>query len=179
MAVFVPIWWQNFSPSEHLIIWVYSKPCFRVLFTEDLIDQVTLSQYSVTHKSDIHSPSLANIIIILPARKLPFAWQNVHNIEIFWFQDKPYDVFLSYSHEDEAWVEQVYCALMSVRYLWSLEMSIPPSSPIIVHVWCFKRHNEVHRTQVLAAGLENPSEGGEGMQYRCCIHTRDWKVGVI
>ena len=30
--------------------------------------------------------------------------------------------------------------------------------------------------QVLAAGLENPSEGGEGMQYRCCIHTRDWKV---
>ena len=23
------------------------------------------------------------------------------------FQDKPYDVFLSYSHEDEAWVEQV------------------------------------------------------------------------
>jgi protein toll len=77
--------------SEHLTIWVYSKPCFRVLFTEDLIDQ-----------------------------------------------DKPYDVFLSYSHEDEAWVEQV-----------------------------------------LAAGLENPSEGGEGMQYRCCIHTRDWKVGEM
>merc|ERR1719167_919214 len=77
--------------SEHLIIWVYSKPCFRVLFTEDLIDQ-----------------------------------------------DKPYDVFLSYSHEDEAWVEQV-----------------------------------------LAAGLENPSEGGEGIQYRCCIHTRDWKVGEM
>merc|ERR1719282_2087987 len=77
--------------SEYLIIWVYSKPCFRVLFTEDLIDQ-----------------------------------------------DKPYDVFLSYSHEDEAWVEQV-----------------------------------------LAAGLENPLEGGEGMQYRCCIHTRDWKVGEM
>ena len=38
---------------------------------------------------------------------------------------------------------------------------------------------DVHQTQVLAAGLENPSEGGEGMQYRCCIHTRDWKVGVI
>ena len=36
-----------------------------------------------------------------------------------------------------------------------------------------------HQTQVLAAGLENPSEGGEGMQYRCCIHTRDWKVGVF
>ena len=35
------------------------------------------------------------------------------------------------------------------------------------------------QTQVLAAGLENPSEGGEGIQYRCCIHTRDWKVGKI
>ena len=64
-------YWRNFSPSEHLIIWVYSKPCFRVLFTEDLIDQVTLSKYSATHKSDIHSPSLADIIMILPARKLP------------------------------------------------------------------------------------------------------------
>ena len=35
------------------------------------------------------------------------------------------------------------------------------------------------QTQVLAAGLENPSEGGEGIQYRCCIHTRDWKVANI
>ena len=44
-------------------------------------------------------------------------------------------MFLSYSHEDEDWVEQV-----------------------------------------LAVGLEKPSEGGEVMQYKCCIHTRDWKV---
>ena len=27
--------------------------------------------------------------------------------------------------------------------------------------------------------MENPSEGGEGIQYRCCIHTRDWKVVKI
>ena len=31
--------------SEHLTIWVYSKPCFRVLFTEDLIDQVKVISY--------------------------------------------------------------------------------------------------------------------------------------
>jgi len=76
---------------EHLTIWVYSKPYFRVLFTEDLIDQ-----------------------------------------------DKPYDVFLSYSHEDEDWVERTLCA-----------------------------------------GLEAPEEGADAMQYKCCIHTRDWAVGEM
>ena len=35
------------------------------------------------------------------------------------------------------------------------------------------------KMQVLAAGLENPPEGGEGIQYRCCIHTRDWKVKFL
>ena len=71
----------------------------------------------------------------LTSQKIAFrAWRNVHNTETFWFQDKPYDVFLSYSHEDEAWVEQVHCALMLALSLWwtiSLEMSLSPSSPSI------------------------------------------------
>ena len=51
----------------------------------------------------------------LTSQKIAFrAWRNVHNTETFGFQDKPYDVFLSYSHEDEAWVEQVYCARVDV-----------------------------------------------------------------
>ena len=38
---------------------------------------------------------------------------------------------------------------------------------------------QISKMQVLAAGLENPPEGGEGIQYRCCIHTRDWKVKFL